>query len=32
VRTGRVAMLREETITQDLPSSVIPECSEATAS
>lgn len=32
VRTGRVAMLRDETITQDLPSDVIPECSEATAS
>lgn len=32
VRTGRVAMLREETITQDLPADVIPECSEATPS
>lgn len=32
VRTGRVAMLRQETITQDLPADVMPECSEATAS
>lgn len=32
VRTGRIAMLREETITQDLPADVISECSEATAS
>ena len=32
VRTGRVAMLRDETITQDLPADVIPECSEASAS
>jgi len=31
VRTGRVAMLRDQTITQDLPADVIPECSEATA-
>ncbi|MEZ6130453.1 MAG: acetolactate synthase small subunit [Planctomycetaceae bacterium] len=32
VRTGRVAMLRDQTITQDLPPDVIPECSEASAS
>ena len=32
VRTGRVAMLREQTITQDLPADGIPECSEASAS
>ena len=32
VRTGRVAMLRDETITQDLPPEVISECSEAPAS
>jgi acetolactate synthase-1/3 small subunit len=32
VRTGRVAMLRDETITEDLPADVIPECSEASAS
>ena len=32
VRTGRVAMLRNETISEDLPPDVIPECSEASAS
>lgn len=32
VRTGRVAVLRDQTITQDLPPEVIPECSEASAS
>lgn len=32
VRTGRVAVLRNQTITQDLPPEVIPECSEASAS
>ncbi|MEQ9406979.1 MAG: acetolactate synthase small subunit [Fuerstiella sp.] len=32
VRTGRVAMLRATTITEDLPPDVIPEVSEATAS
>ena len=32
VRTGRVAMLRNATITQDLPPDVIPEVSEASAS
>ena len=32
VRTGRVAMLRDETITQDLSPDVIPECSEASTS
>lgn len=31
VRTGRVAMLRNATITQDLPPDVIPEVSEASA-
>ena len=32
VRTGRVAMLRESSITDDLPPDVIPEVSEASAS
>ncbi|GAB5442525.1 MAG: acetolactate synthase small subunit [Fuerstiella sp.] len=32
VRTGRVAMLRDATITEDLPPDVIPEVSEAEAS
>lgn len=32
VRTGRIAMLRDKTITQDLPPDVIPEVSEATGS
>jgi len=32
VRTGRIAMLRDSTITQDLPADVIPEVSEASAS
>lgn len=32
VRTGRIAMLRDETITQDLPPDVMPKCSEASAS
>lgn len=32
VRTGRVAMLRDKTITEDLPPDVIPEVSEASAS
>lgn len=32
VRTGRVAMLRDATITQELPPDVIPEVSEANAS
>lgn len=30
VRTGRIAMLRNETITEDLPAEVIAECSKAT--
>ena len=32
VRTGRVAMLRDATITQDIPTDVIPEVSEASTS
>ena len=32
VRTGRVAMLRDSTITDDLPPEAIPESSETTAS
>ena len=32
VRTGRIAMLRDATITQGLPPGVIPEVSEASAS
>lgn len=32
VRTGRIAMQRESTITDDLPSDVIPEVSEPSAS
>ena len=32
VRTGRVAMLRNKTITEDLPPDVISECSEASTS
>lgn len=32
VRTGRVAMLRESSITDDLPADVIPEVSEPSAS
>jgi len=32
VRTGRVAMLRDSSITDDLPADVIPEVSEPSAS